>query len=215
MTFHISKRPLSVFVVTTIILFSFTINGKKDNEEETLRKDVFQETLFCSYYSKCLDILEDKHRECLMYSKSKQSHHSKGNSKKCELAKKSSEKMLSGYMLRKIEIIKDCVNKNILESKSVIINRRRKDKCYKIIERYFIHDNTVKSAPLTRERTKKSFRQIRRCNKTKKFWFKQCQSLSRCCSVGKKCEIGNGKLKEIKLSKERKNLNDISCNDEN
>uniref|UniRef100_A0A0N4ZHU5 Pecanex-like protein n=1 Tax=Parastrongyloides trichosuri TaxID=131310 RepID=A0A0N4ZHU5_PARTI len=179
-------------------------------------------TIFCSYYSKCLEMLEEKHRECLMYSENKQKRRQKQN--ECEVAKKSSHKLLQGYLLRRVEIMKDCVNENTLESGDINTSDKKNEKCHKIIKKYLINDKrdglsttklSKKSFLKNEEKDKKSIRQIRRCNKTKKFWQKQCHSLSNCCSISKKCEMGNAKLMEIKSNKERKIINHMKCNHEN
>ncbi|CEF60455.1 Hypothetical protein SRAE_X000219400 [Strongyloides ratti] len=234
MTFNILKKTLSFFILSIILLFSLKCNAKKENSnndkifninENKEDDNIYNHSLifdrnttyFCSYYSKCLDILEERHRECLMYSKKNEKH----NSKKCELGKKSFQKMINGSILRKIEITKDCVNKNILESQNMDISDRKKNKCNKIIKKYFDNikiprnlDTIKENYNKGKDKIKKPLKQIRRCYKTKKFWQKQCYTLSKCCSIGKKCEMGNGKFKKIKLTKERKNLDDITCNDD-
>uniref|UniRef100_A0A0K0EB83 Uncharacterized protein n=1 Tax=Strongyloides stercoralis TaxID=6248 RepID=A0A0K0EB83_STRER len=229
MTFNILKKISLLFILTIIVLFSLTCNGikesnknKENNEDGQMNnQELFFDkntTFFCSYYSKCLDILEERYRECLMHPKKKKE---KYISKKCEMGKKFSQKVLSGNILRKIEITKDCVNKNILESENINLSEKKMNKCNKVIESY-LDDIVIPKSLETikhiynkeKEKTKTPLKQIRRCFKTKKFWQKQCHTLSKCCSIGKKCEMGNNKFMEIKLTNERKNLNDISCNNE-
>uniref|UniRef100_A0AC35U5M3 Uncharacterized protein n=1 Tax=Rhabditophanes sp. KR3021 TaxID=114890 RepID=A0AC35U5M3_9BILA len=129
-----------------------------------------------------LESLENKHRECLMHSSNK---HSKISEQSEEAKKK-----LEGLILRKIELKKDCIN-NALNSTNLPLPKKQYKKCQKVFNKYLKDDmlkerdykqNNISLNPNMLLTKRKNFRELRRCNKTKKFWHKQCMILASCCS---------------------------------
>uniref|UniRef100_A0A915DUC0 Uncharacterized protein n=1 Tax=Ditylenchus dipsaci TaxID=166011 RepID=A0A915DUC0_9BILA len=169
-------------------------------------------TQHCENYSICLQRLEAKQRECSKFPEVEPIGKENFSSNQTECSRKKRREVnrdMAQLNLRKTEIIRDCVAKNVNRGES-IKNADKEKKCLATSEKLSSFAEILKSqvaAKGTRKSKSKSSavsdsrskRHSKRkestkqnsklCRRAKKALNRKCHQLAKCCTISKECDL--------------------------
>ncbi|KAI1727557.1 hypothetical protein Ddc_04866 [Ditylenchus destructor] len=214
----------SIYFACLSILFTISLSSCTDP------------TQYCENYSVCLQKLEAKQRECLKFPEFEPSlTRTTASSNQTECNKKKRRQVsrdLAQLHLRRTEIVRDCVAKNVNRGES-ILNPNKEKKCLKTADKLStiaeVMQVTTKKpsrkngpkgkigsavdisrSPKRHSKRKEATKQnAKLCRRAKKTLNRKCHQLSKCCSIAKECvtlaEAIDDQLRSLKAESKSSN----------
>ncbi|CAI5442598.1 unnamed protein product [Caenorhabditis angaria] len=154
---------------------------------------------FCEDYTKCMEELEVKQRECLMLDRNVKLK----NNDDCGKKKWDKKLELNALHMRRAEVARDCVQKsmgdaNLAES---TLDASTHSSCLSLHQKFQFAKISSTSTPNRKKRstsTKRNKRETKKLNNTNtkaqdcrnsaKVWHKQCAALANCCPLVEECK---------------------------
>ncbi|EYB98022.1 hypothetical protein Y032_0134g1812 [Ancylostoma ceylanicum] len=168
---------------------------------------------FCEDYLDCMQRLEAKQNDCLLTERNVQM----SSSDTCTRRKWDVKMALNGLHLRRAELARDCVQKNIKDAtiSEFTLSADQLQTCRSIHAKFpFAPGNKRrKRSSATSKGSKKndSRKKALLCRKDTKLWHKQCSELAKCCPLTEDCKINTKEIME-QIYEERRKLRDLNEN---
>lgn len=154
--------------------------------------------------------LEAKQNECLLTEKNVQM----SSTDSCTRKKWDVKMALNGLHLRRAELARDCVQKNIKDasiSESILGDDELK-KCHAIHAKFpFAPGSKRKKRSSKGSGKSASKRKASICRKDTKVWHKQCSELAKCCPLAEDCKVNTKEIMD-QIHEERRKLRELSDN---
>ncbi|KAK6732746.1 hypothetical protein RB195_016856 [Necator americanus] len=168
---------------------------------------------FCEDYLDCMKRLETKQNDCLLTERNVQM----STSDSCTRRKWDVKMDLNGLHLRRAELARDCVQKNIKDAivSESTLNKDQLRACRSVHSKFsFVPDNQRRKRSSTIKRGSKkgdSRQKALICRKDTKIWHKQCSELAKCCPLTEDCKVNTKEIME-QIFEERRKLRDLNEN---
>ncbi|CAJ0573475.1 unnamed protein product, partial [Mesorhabditis spiculigera] len=152
---------------------------------------------FCLDYIKCMEILESKQRHCTALEENLRLR----QSTTCARRRWEIKLELNGLHMRRAEVARDCVQRNIDEAEAgeKDLDEETTARCESLSRKFFFAPGVNGPATAVKERKKRSASKKKAVNNSRKSratdcrietkqWHKQCAALAKCCPQTTECK---------------------------
>ncbi|VDL80684.1 unnamed protein product [Nippostrongylus brasiliensis] len=165
---------------------------------------------FCEDYLDCMQRLEAKQNECLVTERNVQM----SSTNSCTRKKWDTKMALNGLHLRRAELARDCVQKNIKDAtiSESILSADQLKTCQLMHSKFpFAPGNKRKRRSSKRFKKNDAKRKASQCRKDTKLWHKQCSELAKCCPLTEECKLNTKEIMD-QIYDERSKLRELNDN---